>query len=97
MLSKMKQQAEAISCAIKNKQLLVLMIDDCTTIHSHRRPTALATNNVLNMATIIMRGFYTESRIVCSKPIRSHGLICAFTRWRRVPFEGFLSAFYMGK
>ena len=43
------------------------------------------------------RRFFTESRIVCSKPIRSHGLICAFTRWRRVPFEGFLSAFYMGK
>ena len=28
------------------------MIDDYTTIHSHRRPTALAANNVLNMCTI---------------------------------------------
>ena len=31
--------------------------------------------------------FFTESRIVRSKPIRSHGLKHAFTRWRRASFE----------
>ena len=49
--------ADAASNAIKNKKLLLLMIDDYTTIHSHRRPTALATNNVLNMCTIIIKIF----------------------------------------
>ena len=37
---------------------------------------------------IIKRRFFTESRIVRSKPIRSHGLKHAFiTRWRRASFE----------
>ena len=35
----------------------------------------------------IKRRFFTESRIVRSKPIRSHGLKHAFTRWRRASFE----------
>ena len=56
-------QAEAISCAIKNKKLLVLMIDDYATMHSHRRPTALATNNVLNMATIIIK-IYPQLEVI---------------------------------
>ena len=36
---------------------------------------------------IVKRRFFTESRIVRSKPIRSHGLKHAFTRWRRASFE----------
>ena len=35
---------------------------------------------------IFKRRFFTESRIVRSKPIRSHGLKHAFTRWRRASF-----------
>ena len=35
----------------------------------------------------IKRRFFTESRIVRSKPIRSHGLKHAFTRWRRASLE----------
>ena len=65
-------QAEAISCAIKNKQLLVLMIDDYTTIHSHRRPTALATNNVLNMATIIIKIYPQLDAIQVKNPELVH-------------------------
>ena len=47
--------ADAISYAIKNKILLLLMINDYTTIHSHRRPTALATNDVLNLSVCCCR------------------------------------------
>ena len=36
---------------------------------------------------IFKRRFFTESRIVRSKPIRSHGLKHAFTRWRRASFK----------
>ena len=40
-----------------------------------------------HLLTLIKRRFFTESRIVRSKPIRSHGLKHAFTRWRRASFE----------
>ena len=52
--------ADAIFNAIKIEKLLLLMIDDYTTIHSHRQPTALATNNVLNMCTIIIEIIFPQ-------------------------------------
>ena len=52
--------ADAIFNAIKIEKLLLLMIDDYTTIHSHRQPTALATNNVLNMCTIIIKIIFPQ-------------------------------------
>ena len=44
--------ADAISYAIKNKILLLLMINDYTAIHSHRRPTALATRAYYQYALV---------------------------------------------
>ena len=49
------------------------------------------------MRLLVKRRFFTESRIVRSKPIRSHGLKHAFTRWRRASFfRRVFNAFYMG-
>ena len=45
---------DAINTAIHKKQLLLLMIDDYTTIHTNRRPTNLLTSNANSMATIIV-------------------------------------------
>ncbi len=48
---------EAIKVAIEQKQLLLLMIDDYTTIHTSRRPTNLLTSTANNMCTIIVKIF----------------------------------------
>ena len=47
------------------------MIDDYTTIHSHRRPTEMTTNTVLNMCTIIVK-IYPQIRAI---PLKSPDLI----------------------
>ena len=48
---------EAITTAIAQKQLLLLMIDDYTTVHTSRRPTDLQTSTANNMCTIIIKIF----------------------------------------
>ena len=47
----------ALDDAIKNRKLLLLMIDDYTTIHSTRRPKDLKTSQANNMCTIIFKVF----------------------------------------
>ena len=47
----------ALDDAIKNRKLLILMIDNYTTIHSTRRPKDLHTSQANNMCTIIFKVF----------------------------------------
>ena len=47
----------ALDDAIKNEQLLILMIDDYTTIHSKRRPKDLKTSKANSMCNIIFKIF----------------------------------------
>ena len=47
----------ALIDAIENRKLLLLMIDDYTTIHSTRRPKDLKTSQTNNMCTIIFKVF----------------------------------------
>lgn len=63
---------DAINTAIQEKQLLLLMIDDYTTIHTNRRPTNLVTSNANSMATIIVKIFPTLDAIAMKKPELLH-------------------------
>ena len=63
---------DAINTAIHKKQLLLLMIDDYTTIHTNRRPTNLLTSNANSMATIIVKIFPTLDAIPMKKPELVH-------------------------
>ena len=63
---------EAIKVAIEQKQLLLLMIDDYTTIHTSRRPTNLLTSNANNMCTIIVKIFPSLDAISKKKPEEMH-------------------------
>lgn len=47
----------ALIDAIENRKLLLLLIDDYTTIHSTRRPKDLKTSQTNNMCTIIFKVF----------------------------------------
>ena len=60
--------SDAITRAIEKKQLLLLMIDDYTTVHSNRRPTDLLTSNANNMCTIIVKIFPNLEAIPMKKP-----------------------------
>ena len=43
--------------AIKNQWLLVLIIDDYTNVHTHRRPKGIHTSTAASMCTIVVKAF----------------------------------------
>ena len=55
--SNLTNLTSALDDAIKNRKLLLLMVDDYTTIHSTRRPKELKTSQANNMCTIIFKVF----------------------------------------
>ena len=63
---------EAITMATRRKQLILLMIDDYTTVHTNRRPTSLQTSNANNMCTIIIKIFPSLDAIPMKKPEQVH-------------------------
>jgi hypothetical protein len=63
---------KAIAIATKKRQLILLMIDDYTTIHTNRRPTSLQTSNANTMCTIIVKIFPNIEAIPMKKPDEVH-------------------------
>ena len=63
---------EAITTAIVQKQLILLMIDDYTTIHTSRRPSNLQTSKANNMCTIIIKIFPSLDAIPIKNPDDVH-------------------------
>ena len=63
---------QAITMATEKKQLILLMIDDYTTVHTNRRPTNLQTSNANAMCTIIVKIFPTIEAIPMKKPDEVH-------------------------
>ena len=63
------------------------MLRQTSQVSRFHRETPGFQQNLPVSRSAIKRRFFTESRIVRSKPIRSHGLKHAFTRWRRASFE----------
>ena len=63
---------EAITMAIKEKHLILLMIDDYTTIHSKRRPTSSLASTTNNMCTIIIKIFPSLDAIPVKQPEHIH-------------------------
>lgn len=53
-----KQNLEAfLEDAYKNEWLLILIIDDYTTVHTHRRPTSCKSSTSNSMCTIVVKAF----------------------------------------
>ena len=63
---------EAITTAIAQKQLILLMIDDYTTVHTSRRPSNLQTSKANNMCTIIIKIFPSLDAIFIKNPDDVH-------------------------
>ena len=63
---------EAITTAIAQKQLILLVIDDYTTVHTSRRPSNLQTSKANNMCTIIIKTFPSLDAIPIKNPDDVH-------------------------
>lgn len=59
------------SDAVKNEWLLVLMIDDYTSVHTNRRPTQDKASSSFNMCTIVVKAFKSLKAIKLPRNINN--------------------------
>ena len=52
---------KAINYAIPNQHFVIAIIDDFTTIHSHRRPDSQMTSDTKCMCTVVLKDFLWHS------------------------------------